>query len=172
MRSGAIQKRLLAEADLTIKRAQEIAQGMESADKSAKDLKGGVGVTGVAESVNLAAHSNDLPSGESSLEISKPRYRCGRRHDEKRCKFKDTRCHSCGKMGHLARVCKTSGPPPVYRSKYYGSKFHGKKEIACTKWMGVDREEETEVLPMLTLGDVPRPPILVALKLMGTPVQF
>ena len=39
--------------------------------------------------------------------------------------------------------------------------------------MGADREEDTEALPMLALGgDVPRPPILVTLKLMGTPVQF
>ena len=36
---------------------QEIAQGMESVDTSIKDLKGDVaGATGVAESVNLAAH--------------------------------------------------------------------------------------------------------------------
>ena len=34
VRSRAIQKRLLAEADLTIKTAQEIAQGMESADNN------------------------------------------------------------------------------------------------------------------------------------------
>ena len=92
MWSGAIQKWLLAEANLRIKRAQEIAQGMESADKSAKDLKGDVaGATGVAESVNLAAHSNDPPSRESFQESSKPCYCCGRHHDEKRCKFKDAK---------------------------------------------------------------------------------
>ena len=37
VRSEAIQKRLITEADLTIKRAQEIAQGMEAADKDARD---------------------------------------------------------------------------------------------------------------------------------------
>ena len=39
--------------------------------------------------------------------------------------------------------------------------------------MGVDHGEDSEALPMLALSvDVPRPPILVTLKLMGTPVQF
>ena len=40
VRSEAIQKRLLAEAGLTSARAREIAEGMETADKDAKDLKG------------------------------------------------------------------------------------------------------------------------------------
>ena len=39
VRSEALQKKLLTEAELTIKRAQEIAQSMESADLSSKDLK-------------------------------------------------------------------------------------------------------------------------------------
>ena len=40
VRSEALQKKLLTEAELTIKRAQEIAQSMESADRNSKDLKG------------------------------------------------------------------------------------------------------------------------------------
>ena len=42
VRSEALQKKLLTEADLTIKRAQEIAQGVKSADLNSKDLKGDV----------------------------------------------------------------------------------------------------------------------------------
>jgi hypothetical protein len=51
VRSEAIQKKLLVEADLSIKRAQEIAQGMELADKNSKDLKGAV-----EANVNVATH--------------------------------------------------------------------------------------------------------------------
>ena len=40
VRSEAIQKKLLTESDLTIKKAQDIVQSIESADLSAKDLKG------------------------------------------------------------------------------------------------------------------------------------
>ena len=38
--SEAIQKRLLAEAELTLDKAMSLAQGMEAADKNAKTLKG------------------------------------------------------------------------------------------------------------------------------------
>ena len=41
VRSEAIQKKLLTEANLTMKRAQEVAQSIESSDKSARDLKFG-----------------------------------------------------------------------------------------------------------------------------------
>ena len=40
VRNMAIQKKLLSEADLTLARAIEIAQGMETAEKSARSLKG------------------------------------------------------------------------------------------------------------------------------------
>lgn len=40
MRNANMQKRLLTEADLTFKRALELTQGMEAAEKNAKTLKG------------------------------------------------------------------------------------------------------------------------------------
>ena len=38
--SSAIQRRLLAEPDLTLKKAQDLAQAIESTDKNVKDLQG------------------------------------------------------------------------------------------------------------------------------------
>ena len=38
--SSSIQRRLLAEPELTLQKAQNLAQALESADKNAKDLKG------------------------------------------------------------------------------------------------------------------------------------
>ena len=93
MRTEAIQKKLLTEADLTVKRAQEIAQSMESADKSAKDLKGDT-TPRPTESVNLAAPVR-------TQEKARPCYRCGRRHDPKLCKFREAKCHKCRGDGSL-----------------------------------------------------------------------
>ena len=74
--SGAIQMKLLVEAKLTIRRAQEIAQGMESADRDAKDLKGDADQrTRTADS----AVFKTTFSGETSHE--KKCYRCGRRQE-------------------------------------------------------------------------------------------
>lgn len=42
LRNEGIQRRLLAESDLTLTRALELAQGMEAAEKNAKSLKGTV----------------------------------------------------------------------------------------------------------------------------------
>ena len=89
VRSEALQKKLLTEADLTMTRAQEIGQGMECADQGARDLKGEA-ATRSTEEVNVAA----------AFAKSSPRvkcHRCGRRHDPKQCKFKDAICHKCGK---------------------------------------------------------------------------
>ena len=65
VRTESIQKKLLTEADLTMKRAQEIAQSIESADKGAKDLKGDA-THRCADSVNLTALGKK----------PKPCYRC------------------------------------------------------------------------------------------------
>ena len=100
VRNEALPRKLLTESDLTMKRAQELAQSMESADLNAKDLKGdGVATTSRApEFVNQA----------TSFSVSKkfgPCHRCGRRHDARTCKFKGATCHRCG---HIAPVCKLS----------------------------------------------------------------
>ena len=68
LRAESIHKRLLAEADLTLKKALGLAQGMEAADRNAKSLK--MPVTLVQK-----------VSGSST-----PCYRCGRSNiDPKEC---------------------------------------------------------------------------------------
>ena len=103
VRSEALQKKLLTEADLTMTRAQEIGQGMECADQGARDLKGEA-ATRSTEEVNVAA----------AFAKSSPRvkcHRCGRRHDPKQCKFKDAICHKCGKPGHISPACLPNRKP-------------------------------------------------------------
>ena len=110
VRNEALQRKLLTESDLTIKRAQELAQSMESADLNAKDLKGDGTTSRAPEFVNQA----------TSFSVSEkfgPCRRCGRRHDARTCKFKGATCHRCGKQGHIAPVCKSASPPPADRGK-------------------------------------------------------
>ena len=52
IRSESIQKRLLAEADLTLKKAVELAQRMEAAERNAKSLKG---IDSAVQKVSIAA---------------------------------------------------------------------------------------------------------------------
>lgn len=90
--SEAIQKCLLAEADLMLKRAQEIAQGMEAASKQALELR-------------APDHPQELQ--RISSERSKPCYRCGRAgHVPEKCYFKTQKCQNCWKLGHIVKVCR------------------------------------------------------------------
>ena len=79
LRSDVVQKRLLAEENLTFKDALKIAQGMEAAHQSAQTFKG--------EPTAIPVHK-----------LAKPCYRCGRsNHNERDCKFREAECHNCHK---------------------------------------------------------------------------
>jgi hypothetical protein len=97
----AIQRKLLAEADLTLKKAVDIALAMESAVKDAETI----GETGTKVNRVVVARSlaSSKPQGKSLT-----CYRCGHSsHKASQCKFKDSLCHHCGKKGHLKKVCRS-----------------------------------------------------------------
>ena len=84
-----IQRRLLAEPDLTFDKAFELALASESADKNAKDLQPTASPT-----VNRVQHKKIC-------------HRCGDKHSAADCKFKTAECRKCGKKGHIARACRS-----------------------------------------------------------------
>ena len=88
LQSEAIQRRLLAEADLTLKKALEIAQGMEAANKQASELQATSRVD--TEHIHRLAVKEDEP-------LKVPCYRCGRNgHSPDKCYFRLRTCHACG----------------------------------------------------------------------------
>ena len=94
IQNKATQIRLLAEADLTLQRAQEIAQGMEAASKEAVELQ-------------VSSRTHVVHRTTTIAERKKSCYRCGStRHTQEKCFYKTVNCHNCGKQGHIAKVCK------------------------------------------------------------------
>ena len=94
LRAGSIQKRLLAEDKLTLKKATEIATAMETAARDAVELQQQL-------KPNNAVHVMTKNKSSSC-------YRCGKKgHTSDNCRFKDATCHSCGKAGHIAPVCRS-----------------------------------------------------------------
>ena len=89
-----IQRRLLAEPDLTFDKAFELAIASESADKNAKDLQP---PASTSSTVNRMQHKKIC-------------HRCGDKHNAADCKFKTAECRKCGKKGHIARVCRSKPP--------------------------------------------------------------
>ena len=91
--SEVVQRKLIAEENLELAKAVDIAQKLESAEKNTKDLK-------------------KTTTGATVLKFSTPNspkqrcFRCGRtNHNAHDCKFRDATCHFCGKTGHISPAC-------------------------------------------------------------------
>ena len=96
LRSENIQKRLLSEADLTLARAVEIAQGMEAAHQNTQLMKGKM--EGAISRVTREQNSTNSSDKQEQHKKKKPCYRCGKQGHS--ATFKDSKYHKCGKKGH------------------------------------------------------------------------
>ena len=92
-----VQRRLFTEADLTFKKAYNIAQAMEAAERSARELQGTA-----SESVHRV-HGKKKGGGARGHEKC---YQCLGNHHPTECKFKESECYHCGRKGHIARACR------------------------------------------------------------------
>lgn len=95
LKEEGIQRRLLAEADLTLEKAFKLAVGMEAAEKNVREIQSKA--TGC--------------SIQALTPTSKPQSMCylclGKGHLPAMCQFKLMRCNKCQRIGHHARACKT-----------------------------------------------------------------
>ena len=99
-----LQRRLLAEPTLTYEKAFALAQALETADKSAKELEKASGVH------FMQPHSRPKGTPAEPQRQGQACYRCGgTNHSSATCRFKDSDCLHCGKKGHIAKVCRSRG---------------------------------------------------------------
>ena len=96
VRDPQLQKRLLAERQLTFSKALELAQAFESAESSSRDIQ-----AVRSPSVPLPVHSVDKKG--LSVPDSVSCFRCGGKHYATTCKLKSVTCNNCGKTGHILR---------------------------------------------------------------------
>ena len=104
LKSRNIQKKLLAEQDLTWNKALEIAQEMESAEQQASNY-GGIGMQAV-NTLKLRPRGLGKQRNVQKKEPGKPCFRCGAQHSPQTCKFKNEQCHNCKGIAHISKVCK------------------------------------------------------------------
>ena len=99
-----IQHRLLAELDLNYKKAYELSLALEAADKSAQDLQA------KPSNIHLVQGGGNITNKDK---LSKPVicHRCRGPHKAPDCTFKKVKCHKCGKVGHIAKVCHSKARP-------------------------------------------------------------
>ena len=98
-----IQRRLLQENSLTFQTAFETAQAMEIAARDINDIQSRPhnrpSSSSLQEPVHLVRKHTKPPTC----------HRCGGQHLAPQCKFLDAICRACGKKGHIAKVCRSSG---------------------------------------------------------------
>ena len=92
VRDVRLQRRLLAESNLTFSKALDLAVAAELAEKNVRDLQNTQTHTATQDQV----HAVDKEVNGIACQC------CGGRHMAPICKFKTAVCHSCGKVGHLA----------------------------------------------------------------------
>ena len=98
-----IQRRLLVERDLTLKKAEEIALGEELAAKHVVGIQSDT----TPSSVNQvdARDKNGIKDAKDHRPDSEC-YRCGEKHEASACQFKDAQCFKCGRRGHISKACR------------------------------------------------------------------
>ena len=101
-----VRKRLLQEKDLNFKRALEIAQALEVAERDERKLE----PEPVVQKLDSKPARNWRPVNQRKDDTGTPTYqkcyRCGKtNHKASNCRFKSAKCHNCGKTGHLKTVC-------------------------------------------------------------------
>ena len=105
VRDKRLQQRLLAEPDLSYKKAMELATAAEAAQRNARDLQ--TKPPQLKADAVLTLNRPAKPHKTAGQPSSTKCYRCGGQHQAKDCQFKDAECHYCKKRGHIAKVCRS-----------------------------------------------------------------
>ena len=162
-----IQKRLLAEQNLTFKKDFDLAQSHESAAKKVATLQGST-VHQVSQQTSSA-----------------PCYRCGRKgHFQQECKFMTATCHHCGKVGHIKPVCNSLKSPHSsdssrfrssdssrFRSSFPGPR-QSKSRTSDIKHM-TDHSKSPEEYSLFTVPSSNRSaPLFVTVIVDNTPIKM
>ena len=135
-----LQRRMLAELDLTFQKALDLAQAYESAAKNAKDLQAS------KPPGDVHAVSDRPPAGGADREARIGNcYRCGGQHHQSTCGFRNADCLYCGKRGHISKVCRTrlKRAPGKNQPGAGGGKFQTAHQMQTDEDTGVP---ETEAL--------------------------
>lgn len=152
----AMQRRLLSEVDLTLKKAMELAQGMEAAASNTRSIKGADPAIR-----NIIKKKPTNPS--------QPCYRCGKsNHYAADCRFKDAECHQCGKKGHIAPACRSkdrANPNSPWKGKRKYKTHHVEHKETDTT------DSENELFHVFKLAESSSRPIKLTVQIEDKPLK-
>ena len=158
-----IQRRLLAERELTYKSAFELAQSMETADQNTNDLQ----TSPRSEPRSRQDNFHYMPRAGTQLSHFVC-YRCGSNHKAPDCKHKDAICNKCSKKGHLAKVCRSgSARPEVPKNRKQQQQTNTKKDPRTTRTHHLDAGTDEDEYNLFTVTSSTNQPLTVPLTLNG-----
>ena len=107
VKDTSIQRKLLAETDLTLDKALSTARAMETAERNTRALRT-YQPTEETDVHNVRdRRANTAQPAEGGIDRGACT-RCGAKsHTPEDCRWKSAVCHACKKRGHLARMCRS-----------------------------------------------------------------
>ncbi|XP_060520647.1 uncharacterized protein LOC132698531 [Cylas formicarius] len=107
VRDDGLQRRLLAEENITFKKAHDMCLAYEVAARSLAIIKEGGGQSADVHDVNAREKVNKDPSKlkTSVSRVSKRCFRCEEKHSPDSCVYKNAKCKFCWKIGHVEHAC-------------------------------------------------------------------
>ena len=102
-----VQSCLLAEPNLTFEKAYELVQAMQTADQDARELQGMPAVTVNKLNGGTPRRSPSNAGSARHKNTQNSCYRCGRKHPASDCRFRQSECRFCKKIGHIEKVCRS-----------------------------------------------------------------
>ncbi|XP_064470040.1 uncharacterized protein K02A2.6-like [Ornithodoros turicata] len=169
VRDIGIQKRLLAERELTLEKATTLACAVEMATKNAMELSQPPD-NSVNRIINRKGRQRPVgqePKGIPPRQASQKSMciRCGRSdHGAPACPFKTTECHRCKKKGHLAKMCLSDSQQPRPRA-------HGRTNAISTEGATSKASLNLHGIHSVDTQATPRPWIITT-RWMGIPVDM
>ena len=170
-----IQRRLLAESNLTLTKAMELSLAMESADKDADTLK--AGATGVANAKPVLQNSATSAGRGRTHKRNPPRkvdpasnvicHRCNGNHLATVCRFKEVQCHACGKMGHISKACRSRRNPTEASRKNKNP-----QTLTMTEQTEVDSDSSDQSYKLFSIQSHAGKPIQVNLTVNEKPLTM
>ena len=166
LRHESIQKRLLADKDVTFNKACDVAHAMELASRDTLELSS-KSTTTMMDVRRLATARNQdnrfaetrqnggqspaqrkQPSNDPVRKARRSCTRCGEQHDVRTCPFRKAKCYECNRIRHLHKMCCNANTNFVGEE---GSEFYGDTALGIHHITECGSGHENDV-SVITLG--------------------